>query len=241
MHLRFDLFLQDHFSLSEDFLDMRTQLARFRIDDLELFLNADGEHVLVFSHRWGSRLSLPVRDQSISGRLKATDHHFAHPLMQFVAEREIVVPVLPEKETGKTNGRARLRRSRIKGPKIGREEPGPTEWLSARNCVDNYTASILSFSFQRDSSSFNQVKAARWFAFAQNHLPGIEFSWHCAKSEDFEVMWTHSLKKRVTGQPLFDVRVTNRMRFSAQFVGLAFAQPPDLRTVRQNLCRRGTN
>src|SRR2546423_3618941 len=163
-----------------------------------------------------------VRDQFISRRLETTDHHFAYPLMQFVAEREIIVSVLPEKETGKTNGRARLSRARIKGPKIGRKEPGPTEWLSARNCVDNNSASILSFSFQRDRSSFNQVKAGRWFALAQNHLTGVEFSRHCAKSQEFEVMWTHSFEERMGRQPLFDVRITNRVRLAAQFVGLAF-------------------
>jgi hypothetical protein len=47
MHLGLDLFFQDHFALGENFLDVRTELARFRIDDLEFLFDADGENVVV--------------------------------------------------------------------------------------------------------------------------------------------------------------------------------------------------
>ena len=40
MHLGLDLLLQRHFAFAEDLLNVGAQFARFRIDDLELFLNS---------------------------------------------------------------------------------------------------------------------------------------------------------------------------------------------------------
>ena len=50
MHLRLDPFLHHDLAVAQDLLDVRLQLARLRIDDLELFLDAEGEDV-VFLHR----------------------------------------------------------------------------------------------------------------------------------------------------------------------------------------------
>ena len=41
VHLRFDLLLEHDFAALENFLNMRPQLARLRIDDRELFLNPE--------------------------------------------------------------------------------------------------------------------------------------------------------------------------------------------------------
>src|SRR4029453_3328769 len=43
MHLRLDPLLQEDLSLVEDLLDVRAQLSRLRIQDLELLLDAEGE------------------------------------------------------------------------------------------------------------------------------------------------------------------------------------------------------
>ena len=45
MHLRFDVLLQKHFAVGQDLLDMRTQLARLRIDDLKFLFDAEREDV----------------------------------------------------------------------------------------------------------------------------------------------------------------------------------------------------
>src|SRR5438874_4741516 len=69
VHLGFDLFLEDHLTLRKNLLDVRTQLARFRIDDLEFFLNADREHVNVRRHSsLRKSIHLFERDQFVSGR-----------------------------------------------------------------------------------------------------------------------------------------------------------------------------
>ena len=86
MHFGLDLFFQDHFALSEDFLDVGTQFARFGIDDLEFLLDADGEDVAVFFHRWRRPRHSAVGDEFVSGRLETTDHYFAHPVVQFMAK-----------------------------------------------------------------------------------------------------------------------------------------------------------
>src|ERR1700730_2352230 len=64
-----------------------------------------------------------VRDQFFPGPLETTDHYFARTLMQFVAQSEIVFPMLPQQEAGKTKGGAGLAGARIKGPEVGREQP----------------------------------------------------------------------------------------------------------------------
>ena len=43
VHLPLDLVLEPLLPLGEELLDVRFQLARLRVDDLELFLDAEGE------------------------------------------------------------------------------------------------------------------------------------------------------------------------------------------------------
>src|SRR5438045_9398422 len=45
MHLGLDLFLQRHGPFPEDLLDVRTQLACLRVDDLELLLDPESKDV----------------------------------------------------------------------------------------------------------------------------------------------------------------------------------------------------
>ena len=44
-HFRFDLLAEQHFAFVENFRNMRTQLARMRIDNLKFFFNAESELV----------------------------------------------------------------------------------------------------------------------------------------------------------------------------------------------------
>jgi hypothetical protein len=50
VHLGLDLFLQGHGAFTEDLLDVRTQLARFRIDDLKFLFDPEGESVIGRGH-----------------------------------------------------------------------------------------------------------------------------------------------------------------------------------------------
>ena len=45
MHLRLDVFLQQHLPVGQQLLDAGTQSARDRVDDLEFLLDAKGEDV----------------------------------------------------------------------------------------------------------------------------------------------------------------------------------------------------
>src|SRR5262245_50943036 len=57
VHLRFELLFERNFSAFEDFVDMRTQLARLRIDDRELLFDSQSERVVLWTHA-GSEMSL---------------------------------------------------------------------------------------------------------------------------------------------------------------------------------------
>ena len=46
VHLGFDLLIQRHLALAEDLLDMGTQFARLRIDDLKFFLDPESKDVI---------------------------------------------------------------------------------------------------------------------------------------------------------------------------------------------------
>ena len=50
MHLGFDLLFQHDFAAFEDLLNVRTELARFRIDDLKFLLDAERENVAFIWH-----------------------------------------------------------------------------------------------------------------------------------------------------------------------------------------------
>ena len=45
VHLRLDVLFQRHFAIVKNLLNVGTQLARFRIDDLEFLLDPEGEYV----------------------------------------------------------------------------------------------------------------------------------------------------------------------------------------------------
>src|SRR5438876_5154848 len=51
MHLRLDLLFEHNFSAFENFLNVRTQLARLWIDNRELLLDAEREGVIFDAHR----------------------------------------------------------------------------------------------------------------------------------------------------------------------------------------------
>src|SRR6266571_404793 len=51
VHLGLDVFFQNHLAAGEDLLNVRTQLARLRIDDLEFLLDAQSENMVFHTHR----------------------------------------------------------------------------------------------------------------------------------------------------------------------------------------------
>ena len=65
VHLAFDLFAEPLLSLSEHFLDVRLQLPRLRIDDLELFFDAEREG----GRRHGAGLCHPTQPRDLKQRL----------------------------------------------------------------------------------------------------------------------------------------------------------------------------
>src|SRR5450631_295171 len=64
VHLRLDLLFQNHFAVGQNFLDVRTQPARLRIDNLEFLLDAESEHMIASAHakqaRFATRLTQPL-------------------------------------------------------------------------------------------------------------------------------------------------------------------------------------
>src|ERR1700676_142028 len=50
VHLRFDLLFERDLAALENFLDMRAQFARLRIDNRELLFNAESVGVVLFAH-----------------------------------------------------------------------------------------------------------------------------------------------------------------------------------------------
>ena len=50
VQLRSDPLLQNHLAVSENLLDVRTELARLGIDDLKFFLDAESEDVFSCAH-----------------------------------------------------------------------------------------------------------------------------------------------------------------------------------------------
>ena len=69
VHLRLDLLFERDFAAFENFLNVRPQLARLRIDDREFLLDAEGEGVVFGAHdgyRIPSKTTavIPSRDQT---------------------------------------------------------------------------------------------------------------------------------------------------------------------------------
>src|SRR5581483_6896966 len=84
VHLRLDLLLEEDLSSLENFMDMRAQLPRFRIDDRKLLFDTQGECVVLRAHD-GSVLSedgdcgqqMSARNAALSSRSGRTvSHHF---------------------------------------------------------------------------------------------------------------------------------------------------------------------
>ena len=69
MHLRFDLLLERDFAALEDFLDVRAQFARLRIDNRELLFDPEGESVILLAHG-GAQISL--KNNNLSSRVAQT-------------------------------------------------------------------------------------------------------------------------------------------------------------------------
>src|SRR5258705_11135397 len=67
VHLGLDLLLENDFSTFENFVNMRTQLARFRIDDGELLFDTQSQRMILCAHvgaanlRKKSRAVIPSR------------------------------------------------------------------------------------------------------------------------------------------------------------------------------------
>ncbi len=50
MHLGFDVLFQEYLPICQDLLNVRTQLTRLRIDDLEFLFNSESENVIASVH-----------------------------------------------------------------------------------------------------------------------------------------------------------------------------------------------
>ncbi|MEY2504596.1 MAG: hypothetical protein QOG27_876 [Verrucomicrobiota bacterium] len=163
---------------------------------------------MLFSlYRKNTGRQLLEQDKFVPRRLETADHYFAGPLMQFVAQGKIVVAMLPQEQAGKAKSGARLGSPGIMGPEIGREKPGPTKRFSTRNRIDCDRFSARSFPFQDDRSGFDEIKAAGWFAFAQNELAGVKLSRRYTKSQKLDVTGTHSLQKGMGREALLDTGI----------------------------------
>src|SRR6266480_1017811 len=66
MHLRFDLLFEHYFAALEDFLNVRTQLARVRINNREFLLNPESKGVLLGAH---SGTGMFLKNNSLSSRV----------------------------------------------------------------------------------------------------------------------------------------------------------------------------
>src|SRR5437762_919371 len=149
----------------------------------------------------GTASLLLMRDQFGSRCVETANHDFAQSLVQLVAEGQIVVPMLPQKQARQTNRRATLGGPRIKRPEIRREKPRPTERFTGRDRVDDNGFAIVAFSFQNYRAGFNEIKPAGCFPLAQNNLACIEFSRRRTERQELEMMSSHSLEKRMGRQP----------------------------------------
>ena len=66
MHLRLDLLFKDNLPILKDLLDVRTQLARVRIDDGELLFNAESKRVFLRAH---GRDQMSAKTETLSSRV----------------------------------------------------------------------------------------------------------------------------------------------------------------------------
>src|SRR5262249_3006719 len=89
MHLRLYLLFEHHLAALEDFLNMRAQLARLRIDDCEFLLNAESKRVLLRAHN-GAGMSL--KNHGLSSRVARVTRGLAsvEPISIFLKHRQCV-------------------------------------------------------------------------------------------------------------------------------------------------------
>src|SRR6266436_6730641 len=66
MHLRFDLLFEHYLAALEDFLNVRTQLARVRINNREFLLNPESKGVLLGAH---SGAGMSLKNHELSSRV----------------------------------------------------------------------------------------------------------------------------------------------------------------------------
>src|SRR5260370_38721166 len=78
MHLGFDLFFEQDLAAFENLLNMRLQLARLRIDNRELFFNAESISVLLLAHRSHKSLSKHVACHPTDRLLRRRGEFSAH-------------------------------------------------------------------------------------------------------------------------------------------------------------------
>src|SRR5947208_16979642 len=71
MHFRFDLLFEHDFSAFENLVNMRTQLARFRIDDGELLFDSKSERVVLHANDDGQEMFL--KNNALSSREQPSD------------------------------------------------------------------------------------------------------------------------------------------------------------------------
>src|SRR5882724_10760113 len=78
VHLGLDLLFENDFSAFENFVNVRPQLARFRIDDGELLFDAEGKRVILCAHRGGQ---ISARNSALSSRVAKTTRDLTHGVM----------------------------------------------------------------------------------------------------------------------------------------------------------------
>src|SRR5437764_10878202 len=142
--------------------------------------------------------------------------------MQFVTKGQVIVAMLPQHYPGKANGSAWIDRSRIKRPDVRRKKPRPSERFASRHGIDNDGFPIARLFLKGHTSRLNQIKSVGRLAFAKDDLAPVEFGRHRAKSQQLDVMPAHALEEWMRRQPLFDVRITNRMRLTPELIRFAF-------------------
>src|SRR2546425_164749 len=88
-HLRLDLLAEDHLAFFQEFRDVRTQLARFRINNLEFFFDSQRELVKHMNASKMRTTGLPEDDWSAYPSLRPGTPYHA-PVRQFPAPRFVI-------------------------------------------------------------------------------------------------------------------------------------------------------
>jgi hypothetical protein len=119
-----------------------------------------------------------------------------------MAEKNVVVPVLPQHDPGETEGNAGLGRAGVELPKIRREKPRPTERLARRDHVNRDRFAIGMAFLKCHRPDFDKVKPVGWFARAKDYLAPIEVRGHGALGQNFEMGRSHAAQEWMRGYTL---------------------------------------